>query len=123
MNRSIYREQTNVIVEMAEKSDCVIVGRCADDILKEHHPLRLFVYAEMEHRLRRCRKHATEEEQLSDKQLQRKIVDMDRNRAQYYRLYTGKEWGDKENYDLCLNTTGIEMVTLADWIAQLAKNW
>ena len=110
MNRSIYREQTNVIVEMAQKSDCVIVGRCADDILKDYHPLRLFVYAQME-------------EQLSDKQIQRKILDMDKNRAQYYRLYTGKEWGDKENYDLCLNTTGIEMVTLADWVAQLAKNW
>lgn len=123
MNRSIYREQTNVIVEMAQKSDCVIVGRCADDILKEHHPLRLFVYAEMEHRLRRTRKHAAPEEQLSDKQLQKKILDMDHNRAQYYRLYTGKEWGDKENYDLCLNTSGMEIVTLADWVAQLAKGW
>ena len=59
MNRSIYREQTNVILEMAKKSDCVIVGRCADDILKDHHPLRLFVYAQMEHRLRRTRKYAS----------------------------------------------------------------
>ena len=53
----------------------------------------------------------------------KKILDMDRNRAQYYRLYTGKEWGDKENYDLCLNTSGIEIVTLADWVAQIAKEW
>ena len=59
-NNAIYREQSRLIQEFAEKSDCVIVGRSADYILREKHPFRLFVYAEMEHKMERCKKRAGE---------------------------------------------------------------
>ena len=59
-NMAIYKEQRDIILEMAQKSDCVIVGRCADYILRDMHPFRLFIYADMESKLRRCREKAPE---------------------------------------------------------------
>ena len=58
LNNSIYVEQSRIIKEMADESDCVIVGRCADYILRERKPMRLFVYADMQFKMDRCRKKA-----------------------------------------------------------------
>ncbi len=103
-NLSIYQEQCRIVKEMAEKSDCVLVGRCADFILQDKKPFRIFVYADLEERLARCRKRLSPQEQLSDRDLKQRILDIDRNRAAYYRFYTGQVWGDKACYDLCINT-------------------
>ena len=54
------------VKKMAEKSDCVIVGRCADDILREMNPLRIFVYGDMETKLERCRKRAGSDEKMTE---------------------------------------------------------
>lgn len=104
-NMSIYREQANILMEMASLSDCVIVGRCADYVLRQANPLRIFVYADLESRIRRCRERAHPEEAQTDKELRQRIQAVDRNRAQYYAFYTGQTWGKKQNYDLCLNTS------------------
>lgn len=103
--QSIYQEQSKIILEMVEKSDCVIVGRCADYILREQKPLRIFVCADMESRMKRCREKAPEQEHMSDKELRQHILDIDRKRSKYYEFYTGQVWGDKHNYDFCINTT------------------
>ncbi len=66
LNLSIFREQSAIIREMAEKSDCVIVGRCADDILREMNPLRIFVYGDMETKLERCRKRTGSDEKMTE---------------------------------------------------------
>ena len=121
VSRSIYAAQTDILREMAEKSDCVIVGRCADHILADHHPLRIFVYSDLESKLARCRAKGGEDEDLSDKALTKKIRAVDKSRAQYYRFYTGQDWGDRQNYDLCVNTTGIKLKTLAAIITELVK--
>lgn len=72
-NNAIYREQSLLVQELAEKSDCVIVGRSADYILRDKDPLRLFIYADMESRMERCRKRAPEQEHFTDKELRRHI--------------------------------------------------
>ncbi len=118
---SVYAEQANVLREMAEKSNCIIVGRCADYILKAHDPLRLFVYADMDSKLERCRRKAEENEGLSDKELRKKIYRVDQNRARYYRYYTGHEWGERANYDLCVNTSSISVKECAEALAQMLK--
>lgn len=105
MKQSIYQQQSKIILEMAEKSDCVIVGRCADYILKEYQPFRFFVYADMDSRMKRCREKAPEQEHLSDKELKQHIKNIDSKRAKYYRFYTGQTWGEKLNYDFCINTS------------------
>lgn len=115
----IYEEQTRIIWELAAKSECVIVGRCADYILRERHPFRLFVYADMESKIKRCREKGPEEERLSDKELKQKILGIDRRRAKYYGLYTGHAWGDKLNFDLCINTTRTVIKDIVPAIARL----
>lgn len=107
--------------EMALKSDCVIVGRCADYILKEYRPMRIFVYADMESRMARCRAKAPEEEKMSDKELKQHILGIDKKRAKYYEFYTGHKWGDKLNFDLCVNTSGIVIKEIVPGMAAMLK--
>jgi len=118
-SRAIYQQQARILKEMAQNSNCVLVGRCADYILRDEGPFRLFVYAEMESRLRRCREKAPENEQLTDKELRQQILGVDKNRAKYYEFYTGRRWGDKLNYDLCVNTTRTGPKEAAQAIARL----
>lgn len=118
-NNTIYTEQSNIIREMAQKSDCVIVGRCADYILRDQQPFRLFVYAEMEYKMKRCRKKAPEQENLSDKELKQQILSVDKRRQKYYEFFTGQKWGDKLNYDLCVNTSHMLVQDAAGAIAKI----
>ena len=117
----IYQEQTRIILEMARKSDCVIVGRCADFILKEENPFRIFVYADVESKLRRCRTKGPAQENLSDRELKQKMRGNDKKRANYYELLTGRSWGNKLNYDLCINTSGLDIKLLAQALANLFR--
>lgn len=122
-NRAIYNEQTKLISELSEKSDCVLVGRCADYIVRDKNPFRIFVYADMESKLRRCRAKGDETEGLSDKELIRKIKSIDKERAQYYEFFTGQDWHDKLNYDLCINTTNTEIKNIVPSLARMFRAW
>jgi len=122
VNHGIYNAQNEIIQEMALKSDCVIVGRCADYILDELGPYNIFVYADMASRMERCRAKGGNDAALSDKELQKKIQSIDKSRAQYYRFYTGRNWGDRYNYDLCINTSGRDIEKLAKAIAYTIKH-
>lgn len=118
---AVYTEQANVIREMAERSDCVIVGRCADYILRDLMPLRLFIYADTPSKLRRCREKTQEDASLTDKQLARKIRRVDRHRALYYQHYTGKRWGERLNYDLMINTSSTPIKAAVHSLVALLK--
>lgn len=118
---AIYTAQATVLRELAEKSSCVIVGRCADYILREMNPLRIFVYADMEAKVKRCRLKAEYHENLSDKDLIKKIKRVDKSRAKYYQYYTGHTWGKHNNYDLCINTTSLEVKHVAQLLENLIR--
>ncbi|HIW84755.1 MAG TPA: cytidylate kinase-like family protein [Candidatus Dorea gallistercoris] len=118
-NMAVYQEQAKVIEEMAAKSDCVIVGRCADYVLREQNPFRLFVYADMESKMKRCRAKGPEDEKLTDRELRQKIQGIDKKRAKYYEFYTGNKWGDKLNFDLCVNTTQTQIKEIVPALAKL----
>ena len=117
--QSVFQAQSKIIRELAERSDCVIIGRCADYILQEYKPFRIFVYADMESRVRRCLDRSTEQENFTAKDMKRHIQDIDRNRAKYYEFYTGLRWGDKLNYDLCINTTDAVIKEMVPAVAKL----
>ena len=121
VNHGIYNAQNEIIRELGQKSDCVIVGRCADYILEDQKPYDIFVYADMEARLARCRAKGGKDAELSDKELIKKIQAIDKSRAQYYRFYTGRTWGERTNYDLCVNTAGWDIEKLAKLIAELIR--
>ena len=119
ITQTVYAEQTKILKEMGEQSDCVIVGRCADYILRDDKPFRIFVYADMESRIRRCQARAPEGENLTDKEMKQKIQAIDKGRAKYYEFYTGLKWGDKANYDLCINTANLNIKEAVPHIAHL----
>ena len=121
--QDIYKAQTDVITNMAIKSSCVIVGRCADFILRDANVrlFRLFVYADIESRLKRCMERAPEGENLTEKELRKYIRRIDRMRAGYYEDYTLQKWGDKDNYDICINTANVSIPEIAPHLANLFR--
>lgn len=116
---AVYQEQSRIITEMAQKSDCVIVGRCGDYILRDFEPFRIFVYADLESRMERCRAKAPEDEKMTDRELKQHILGIDRKRAKYYEFYTGHKWGDRLNFDLCINTSRTVIKEIVPVLARL----
>jgi cytidylate kinase len=121
INRSIYAAQTEILEELAQKSDCVIVGRCADHILAEYKPFRIYVYADMAYKLARCHERGEDGEGLSDKELEKRIRAVDKARAQYYRFYTGESHDDRLTYDLGINTSTVAIRDAVTAIAALVR--
>ena len=115
--QSVISAQFDIIKKMAEKSDCVIVGRCADYILKEENPFRIFVYADLDARVKRCVRR--EENDMSEKEIKKQIKAVDKNRAQFYNYFVGEKWGDKKNYDLCINTTKLDIKEVAEILSKM----
>lgn len=115
--------QHNIINEIAAKGDCIIVGRAADVLLEKYNPFRIFVYADMQSRIERCKNRAAEGSNLSDKEIEKKIKQIDKGRASSYGMIATTKWGDKSGYDLCVNTTNINIKEITPLIAEYAKKW
>ena len=114
----IYVAQKDVITSFADKGPCVIVGRCADYILRERKDLlRVFIYADLEHRIRR----AVREYGLSEKTAKQEIMRSDKARARHYSDFTEQIWGARQNYDCMLNSGVLDFSACADIICSLAN--
>jgi len=96
---SIYIQESDIIREMAEKSDCIIVGRCADYVLREMNPFRLFIYADIDYKMERCRKRENAHERMTNRELRQHILSVDKHRSKYYEFFTEQKWGEKSNTD------------------------
>ena len=115
--------QRQLLEKFAQQGDCVIVGRCADVILKDYHPLNLFVYADAESKIQRCIDRAPEGEHLSRNDIARRMKQVDKNRAQYRQMFADNKWGAKETYHLCVNTSGHEIKDLVPGLAAFVRCW
>jgi len=115
--------EQKVIKRLAQNGNCVFVGRCADLILKEYDPLKIFVYATQESKLERCKEKAPEGERLSDGELLKQIKEIDKSRKKHRLLLGSDTWGQKENYDLCINTSGIEIKNVVRCVADFATTY
>ena len=99
---NLFNYQAKIIRNLAEEEGCVIIGRCADYILKEYdNVLSVFVHAPHDF----CMEQAAKKHSMSEKELERFIAKTDKSRADYYRYHTGREWTDARNYDLCLDSS------------------
>ncbi|MBQ9777452.1 MAG: cytidylate kinase-like family protein [Clostridia bacterium] len=99
---SMFNFQAKIIKQLAERESCVIVGRCANYVLRDRpRVLRVFTYASEDF----CVEQVKRLYGLSDKDALRQIERIDRARSTYYRYYTGAEWDNARHYDLCLNTS------------------
>ena len=101
----------------------MIIGRCADVILKDYHPLNLFIYADMEAKVERCIRRAPEGEHLTRNEIERMIKQVDKNRAQYRQMYSDTKWGAKESYHLCVNTTEKYIKEIVPGLAAYVRYW
>ncbi len=108
LNDKLFILQSEVIKEYAERGSCVIIGRCADYVLRDDHDVfRLFIYGDLEHRQQRVKERHPE---VKPTQVIDIINKTDKRRASYYNFYTGIKWGRYDNYDMAVNssTLGIE---------------
>ena len=93
--------QAKVIKEAAAKESCVIVGRCADYILRdEPNVLKVFVHAPLDQRIRRAR----EEYGAEEENLENYVIRQDKARAAYHNYFAAGRWGQSREYDLCVNS-------------------
>ena len=113
--------QNKILREIALKEDCVIVGRAADVVLEEFNPFKIFIYAEDEYKIERTKNRQIDASNLSDKEILKTIKKIDKNRASNYDLISSKTWGDKSNYDLCVNTSNIDIDKIVPIIANYIK--
>lgn len=116
-------KQTALIKKLADQGSCVIVGRNANVILEDKKPLRIFVYAELDSRIARCKQRETENPGRTDKDYERQIKEVDRLRARNHDMLCSYRWGDMRGYDLCLNTSYLEIKKVIPSVAEYTKQW
>ncbi len=115
-NDNLFNYQAKVIKDLAEQESCVIVGRCADYILKDmDNVIKIFVHASLTDCVARLEGMFS----LPSKELEKKVLTTDKRRAEYYKYYTGRKWEDAKNYDMCLNSQQLGF----DKCVQIIKNY
>lgn len=100
-NDNLFNYQAKVIKALADQESCVIVGRCADYILRDRdNVVKLFIHASLDD----CVARLKDMYSLPRNELEKKIIETDKRKAEYYKYYTGRNWENANNYDLCLNS-------------------
>lgn len=112
----IWTLQCRIITELAEKGSCILIGRCADYILEERENcLNVFIHASMEKRMERIVQQYGERDETPE----HRVKEKDKQRMEYYKYYTGRKWGDVNNYQICLDSGELGIEKCADLICQL----
>ena len=115
----LFVAESKIIQELAEKEPCIIVGRCADFILKDYPKvLKIFCYSDMDSAIERC----TEEYGIRKEDAEAEIRRINRNRIHHYEYYTGRKWGEPHHYNLMLNTGSISLETACKLIKDIYGN-
>ena len=119
LNDKLFLLQSDVIRRAAEEGSCVIIGRCADYVLREHPKrLSIFVYGDLPNRKQRVMER---HEGITEAQAIDLINKTDRRRSSYYNFYTGNKWGKYDNYHLAVNSSLLGIDKTAELIADMAK--
>ncbi len=115
---SLFRLQADVIKSIAEEGPCIIVGRCADYILRENpHLIKLFLYADTEERI----KTLMSRDNMSEKEARTAVSKADKRRSNYYNFYTNSTWGNVNNYHLCLDTAALPIDKCVNFLHSFIK--
>ena len=101
---NLFRYQAKVIRRLADTESCIIIGRCADYVLKGRDDVaRLFFYASEENCIRRV----IDQQGVGEREAIERIARIDKFRANYYKFFTGHDWNDVRNYDFCIDTASM----------------
>lgn len=119
LNDKLFILQSEVIKECAKEESCVIIGRCADYVLRnEENLLRIFIYGDLDHRQVRI---AERHPELKSSQIIDVINKTDKRRSSYYNFYTGNKWGKYDNYDIAINSSTLGIEGAAELICSCVK--
>lgn len=114
----LFIKESEIIKQIAEEESCVIIGRCANFILKDRKDVvKAFIYSDMEHKIKRATKFYGVKEEKSEKEIKR----INKLRANHYKYYTDEEWKDYENYDICINSDNLGVEKTAEIICNIVK--
>ncbi len=117
-NETLFKIQSDVIRNLAERESCLFLGRCADYVLKDSpRCLNIFISADPEERIRRT---ATLR-QVSETKAREIIIKTDKKRAEYYRFYSNKTWGAAESYHLCINSSALGIEETAAFLLRFIR--
>lgn len=118
INDKLYFIQSDIIRHIADEGSCIIVGRCADYILRERPELlNLFIYAPLEERIKRI----SDLYDLTPNKAKEKIMKTDKRRNTYYHYYSDRKWGDLENYHCSVDSSMLGVDGTVKFLAELAK--
>ena len=121
-NDNLFNYQAKIIQEVAKEESCIIIGRCADYLLRDKdYVKRLFFYAPKKD----CIARVKEQNGDTEKEIEKKIERIDKYRADYYKYYTGNEWNDVRNYDFCLDTSSLsydKLIQVVKAYLQICEN-
>ena len=118
VNDKLYLLQHKIIKKIAENESCVIVGRCADYVLRENpNCVNIFIYADMAFR----KEQSVKKHGIDEARAEHIINKTDKSRANYYSFYSGQKWGMAENYDLCINSSKLSEDKIVDLIIDYIK--
>ncbi len=121
-SENLFNYQSKIIKDLAAQESCVIIGRCADHVLKEHkNAIRIFCYAPLED----CIKRDMALNGYTEKETRKIIAEKDKNRSEYYKYYTGNQWDSATNYDMSINTASLsyeEILTVVKSFVKIVKN-
>ena len=107
LNMQVVSAQFEAMRNIADKGNCIFVGRCADYILRDHDDLvSVFILGDMDERLKCLERR----QGLDEAEARKKITEVDKDRSSFYRYYSDQTWGDAQNYDMCINSSklGVE---------------
>lgn len=114
----LFIKESELIKEVAEQESCVIIGRCADFILKDRNDvIKVFIYSSSENKLKRVTEIYGIEKSRAEKEIKR----INKLRANHYKYYTGKEWNNNSNYDICINSDDLGVEKTADLICKMVE--
>ena len=114
----LFQFQSDAIQKAADEGSCVIVGRCADYVLRNRsNVVSIFITADLDWRIRQVRNR----HQCSEDEARKIIHHAESSRASYYNYYTGKRWGDAASYDLCVNSSLLGLEATAQYIADFIR--
>ncbi len=114
----LFIKESELIKEIADRESCVIIGRCADFILKDRkNILKVFVYSDMEHKIQR----ASDFYGLNKENAEKEIKRINKLRANHYKYYTEKDWNNYNNYDVCINSDTLGVENAAELICNLVN--
>ncbi len=118
MNDKLFVIQSNIIRKIAEEKPCVIVGRCADYILRQNpNVVSIFIHAPVKDRMNRL----IHSYGFSEKDAKDIMLKTDKKRAAYYNYYSNEKWGRADNYDLCVNSSSMSEEAIATLIIEFAE--